>query len=62
MNEAKRKAKRVYRDKIEELRVELYPTDGDIRKRIDERKSAGEPKATYVKRIIREDIKRDTHV
>lgn len=42
--------------KVEELRVELYPTDEDIKKRIAERVEAGEGKATYIKRLIREDI------
>lgn len=56
MNESKRNAKNKYRTKVEELRVELYPTDGDIKDRIAERVAAGEPKATYIKRLIREDI------
>ena len=56
MNESKRNAKNKYRAKVEELRVELYPTDGDIKDRIAERVAAGEPKATYIKRLIREDI------
>lgn len=54
MNESKRK----YKAKIEELRVELYPTDADIKARLAERKEAREPKATYIKRLIREDIER----
>lgn len=58
MDESKRKAKNKYKAKIEELRVELYPTDDDIKKRIAEQLAAGEAKATYVKRLIREDIKR----
>lgn len=52
MNEAKRK----YKKKVEELRVELYPTDEDIKNRLKERLDAGEPKATYIKRLIRDDI------
>ena len=52
MNESKRN----YKKKIEELRVELYPTDADIKQRLADRKSAGEPKATYIKRLIREDM------
>lgn len=50
-----RVARANYRKKVEELRVELYPTDDDIKARIAERIAAGEPKATYVKRLIRED-------
>lgn len=52
-------AKRNYKKKIEELRVELYPTDVDIKQQIKSRQEAGEPKATYVKRIIRDDIRRN---
>lgn len=58
MNETERKAKNNYKKKIEELRVELYPTDADIKDRIVERVEVGEPKATYIKRLIREDIER----
>ncbi len=56
MSEAQKKAKAKYKAKVEELRVELYPTDADIKERIEERLTAGEKKATYIKRLIREDI------
>ena len=52
MNEAKKR----YKAKVDRLFVELYPTDADIKDRLAERSDAGEPKATYVKRLIREDI------
>ena len=55
MNEAARRAKNKYKEKIEELRVELYPTDEDIKSHLA---AQNEPKATYIKRVIREDIKR----
>ena len=58
MSESNRKAKNKYKAKIDELRVELYPTDEDIKKQISARLAAGEGKATYVKRLIREDIKK----
>lgn len=45
-----------YKKKIEELRVELYPTDEDIKRQVAKRVKAGERKATYIKRLIREDI------
>ena len=50
-----RKARATYKKKITELRIELYPTDEDIKTRLAE---IGEPKATYIKRLIREDIQR----
>lgn len=58
MKEYERKAKKKYKAKVEALRVELYPTDGDIKAQIATRQAAGEAKATYVKRLIREDIAR----
>lgn len=58
MKEYERKAKNKYRSKIVTLNVELYPTDEDIKNRIAERLQAGEPKATYIKRLVREDIER----
>lgn len=56
MRDNERNAKQRYKQKIQELRVELYPTDDDIKERLAERVEAGEPKATYIKRLIREDI------
>lgn len=53
-----REARARYRKKVEELRVELYPTDIDIKVQIANRIIKGEPKATYIKRLIREDIER----
>jgi predicted transcriptional regulator len=51
-----RKARANYKKKITELRIELYPTDEDIKKHLE---SLTEPKATYIKRLIREDIKKE---
>ena len=42
--------------KVEMLQVELYPADEDIKNRIAEVLEAGEKKADYIKRLIREDI------
>lgn len=56
MKNNERNAKQRYKQKIQELRVELYPTDEDIKDRLAERVQGGEPKATYIKRLIREDI------
>lgn len=58
MKENERNAKQRYKQKIQELRIELYPTDEDIKTRLAERIAAGEPKATYIKRLIREDMKK----
>lgn len=62
MREWERRAKNKYKQKIEELRVELYPTDADIKARIAERLEAGEPKAAYIKRLIREDMEKSNNL
>ena len=54
-----RKARANYRKKVEKLQLELYPTDEDIKAKLAERKAQGEGKATYIKRLIREDIEKE---
>lgn len=53
-----RKARENYKKKVDVLRIELYPTDEDIKNHLTEKVEAGEPKSTYIKRLIREDINR----
>jgi len=62
MKESERKAKNKYKQKIVVLQIELYPTESDIKDRITERLEAGEPKASYIKRLIREDIQRSNNL
>lgn len=52
-----RKARENYRKKVTELRVELYPTDEDIKNKLQEIVDNGGAKATYIKQLIRKDIK-----
>lgn len=52
-----RKARENYRKKLKRVQFDLYPTEEDIKQRLDERSEQGEPTATYIKRLIREDIK-----
>ena len=59
MSEALNRARKKYKAKVETLRVDLFPTDADIKERLSDRLEAGEKKATYIKRLIREDIKRE---
>lgn len=47
-----------YKKRIQELRIELYPTDEDIKQKIASVLESGETKAGYVKRLIRKDIER----
>lgn len=51
-----RTARANYKKKVEKLALEFYPSEQDIKDRIQERVEAGEGKATYIKRLIREDI------
>ena len=53
IKDTNRKARANYRKKVTELRIELYPTDEDIKEHLNKLQ---EPKATYIKRLIREDI------
>lgn len=50
-----RVARANYRSKTKRIIVELYPTDEDIKLRLEKRAAEGEPTATYIKRLIRED-------
>ena len=53
-----RKARANYRQKVKKLYIELYPTDEDIKARLEQRNAQGEPTTTYIKRLIREDMKK----
>lgn len=57
MKEAERQTKNRYKKKIKRLFIELYQTDEDIKRQLEERNAAGEPTSTYIKRLLREDIK-----
>lgn len=57
ISEAQKDAKRKYRKKTISFSMELYPkTDADIIEILIDRTANGEPKASYIKRLIREDI------
>jgi predicted transcriptional regulator len=53
-----RKARENYRKKLKRIQFDVYPTEQDIRERIEERVASGEAVATYIKRLVREDIKK----
>lgn len=48
-----RKARKNYQKKVVRIGIDLYPTDEDIKQRFE---AINEPKTTYIKRLIREDI------
>lgn len=54
-----RVARANYKKKLKRIQFDVYPTEEDIKQKLEERSSAGEPLATYIKRLIREDIKKD---
>lgn len=59
MTEALKRAQQKYKqNNVTKVTIEFYPTDEDIKQHLAERVASGEPKATYIKRLIREDIKR----
>lgn len=53
-----RVARANYKKKLKRIQFDVYPTEEDIKQKLEERASAGEPLATYIKRLIREDIKK----
>lgn len=56
INPKDRTARANYQKKVRRTYIELYPTDEDIKQRLDDRAADGESMATYIKRLIREDI------
>lgn len=54
--EKDRNARANYKKNIKRVFLELYGTDEDIKTQLEARKAAGEPVATYIKRLIREDM------
>ena len=54
--EKDKKARANYKKNIKRLFLELYGTDEDIKEQLEKKKAAGEPVATYIKRLIREDM------
>lgn len=51
--------KKEYKKTIKQLCIEFYPSDKDIENRLAEVLANNEPKVTYIKRLIREDIERN---
>lgn len=54
MTEAQKRARRKYDSKCKRLVVTLYPTDGDIARKVESVPSYG----AYIKALIRADIER----
>ena len=54
-SEAQRKAVQSYKKKVKRITVDFYPSETDIWDHIQSQ----EKKQTYIKNLIREDIKKD---
>ena len=50
------KARANYRKKLKRVQFDVYPTETDIQKKLDELKEQGVPVAAYIKNLIRQDI------
>lgn len=57
MKESIKKAKAKYKSKVSVFRIECYPTETDIIAKLEEEKQK-EGYATYIKKLIREDMNR----
>lgn len=54
MTDAQRRAAKTYDKKIKRVVVEFFPTDSELIEHLNKQ----EKKATYIKNLIREDIKK----
>lgn len=55
MNEAQKRARQKYQSKIKRFTVDFYPTEADLWEHLQ----AQEKKQTYIKDLIRADIKKE---
>lgn len=54
MTEAQKRAKQKYQEKVKRFTVDFYPTEADIYEQLQKQ----EKKQTYIKDLIRADIKK----
>ena len=54
MTEAQKRAKDNYRKKCKKITIEFYPTEADLLEHLEKQPQ----KQTYIKNLIREDIKK----
>lgn len=57
MTEAEKKAKKKYLAKGKRLTIDFYPSEADLIEHIEKQ----EKKQTYIKNLIREDMKKGKH-
>lgn len=55
MNEAQKKAKKKYQTKVKRFTVDFYPTEADLFEQLQKQPQ----KQTYIKNLIRADIKKE---
>lgn len=62
ITEAQKRAKAKYRsNKVKHFTIELSPADSEVIEHLNSDEIVREGKATYIKRLIREDIERQKH-
>lgn len=61
MTDAQKRANAKYKATLPRFKFELYKSDQDIIEHLQKVAESGESKQGYVKRLIREDIKKGTH-
>ena len=54
-SEAQKRADQKYKAKVKRMYLEFYPTETDISEHLD---NLDQPKQTYIKNLIREDMKK----
>lgn len=54
MTEAQKRAKKKYREKVQRIFVDFYPSEADLIEHIEKQPQ----KQTYIKDLIREDMKK----
>lgn len=54
LTEAQKKAKAKYQQKVKRISIDFYPTEADLIEHIEKQPK----KHTYIKNLIREDIKK----
>lgn len=55
-SEAQKRADQKYKAKVKKMLLEFYPTDTDIIEHLD---NLDQPKQTYIKKLIRDDMKKE---
>lgn len=53
--EAQKRARKNYNKKVKRICIDIYPTEIDVKQKLEKVKDAGQPVTTYVKNLIKND-------